>query len=186
MLICEFMSLWMLRVWNAVWRVPLWTKTVWGTCCCAALSWGRRRWFHVAPTNAVRVLKSLILGWMIFPIPRSMLFGVTRSTLMFCPNMFWVSDFLHHWKVWCLVFVFVFFWYLLALWLIPDVVSKCCVFDFVGIVKIGEPLRPSSPWMAFPALISMLSKILPPSEVASIAKFHKDYRVSAFRVWDGG
>ncbi|KAG5039563.1 hypothetical protein JHK85_012039 [Glycine max] len=45
-----------------------------------------------------------------------------------------------------------------------------------GIVKIGEPLRPSSPWMAFPALISMLSKILPPSEVASIAKFHKDYR----------
>lgn len=56
------------------------------------------------------------------------------------------------------------------------------MFDFVGIVKIGEPLRPSSPWMAFPALISMLSKILPPSEVASIAKFHKDYRVSAFRV----
>ncbi|KAG5153748.1 hypothetical protein JHK82_011717 [Glycine max] len=45
-----------------------------------------------------------------------------------------------------------------------------------GIVKIGESLRPSSPWMAFPALISMLSKILPPSEVASIAKFHKDYR----------
>ncbi|KHN18456.1 probable inactive poly [ADP-ribose] polymerase SRO5 [Glycine soja] len=45
-----------------------------------------------------------------------------------------------------------------------------------GHVKIGEPLRPSSPWMAFPALISVLSKILPPPDIAYIAKFHKDYR----------
>ncbi|MCI39322.1 putative inactive poly (ADP-ribose) polymerase SRO5-like, partial [Trifolium medium] len=42
----------------------------------------------------------------------------------------------------------------------------------------GQPMKPSSPWMPFPALISVLSKILPPSEIAFITKFHKEYRVS--------
>ncbi|WJX88665.1 hypothetical protein P8452_70728 [Trifolium repens] len=40
----------------------------------------------------------------------------------------------------------------------------------------GQLMRPSSPWMPFPALISVLSKILPPSEIAFITKFHKEYR----------
>jgi len=56
------------------------------------------------------------------------------------------------------------------------------VLDFVGNVNIREPLRPSSPWMPFPALISVLSKILPQAEVASIVKIRKDYTVSSFRV----
>jgi hypothetical protein len=57
-----------------------------------------------------------------------------------------------------------------------------CLYDFVGHEKVGvagQLMRPSSPWMPFPALISVLSKILPPSEIAFITKFHKEYRVSA-------
>ncbi|RDX74928.1 putative inactive poly [ADP-ribose] polymerase SRO5, partial [Mucuna pruriens] len=51
------------------------------------------------------------------------------------------------------------------------------VLDFVGHVKIGEPLRfrPKSPWVPFPALVLMLSKILPQRDVAFIAKSHMDY-----------
>lgn len=55
--------------------------------------------------------------------------------------------------------------------------------DFVGgNVKVGggEPMRPTSPWMPFPALISVLSKILPPPDIAFLSNFHRDYRVSAF------
>ncbi|KAL2340899.1 hypothetical protein Fmac_008839 [Flemingia macrophylla] len=37
-----------------------------------------------------------------------------------------------------------------------------------------EVLRPSSPWMPFPTLISVLSKVLPSSDVALISKFYKD------------
>lgn len=62
------------------------------------------------------------------------------------------------------------------------------VFDFcdlLGHVRIEEPLRPSSPWMPFPALISVLSKSLPSSDIAFISKFHKDYKVSAFLLVSG-
>lgn len=55
------------------------------------------------------------------------------------------------------------------------------MFNFAGLVKCEEIFRkPSSPWMPFPALISVLSKFLPPSDIALISKFHKDHRVSAF------
>ncbi|TKY49243.1 inactive poly of ADP-ribose polymerase SRO5 isoform X1 [Spatholobus suberectus] len=37
-----------------------------------------------------------------------------------------------------------------------------------------EPLRGSSPWMPFLTLISMLSKVLPPCDIALISKFYKD------------
>lgn len=40
-------------------------------------------------------------------------------------------------------------------------------------------MRPTSPWMPFTALISVLSRILPPTDIASISKFHGEYRVSA-------
>lgn len=56
-----------------------------------------------------------------------------------------------------------------------------CLFGFVGHEKVGvggQHVRPSSPFMQFPTLISALSKILPPSDIVSIAKFHKEYRVS--------
>lgn len=36
-----------------------------------------------------------------------------------------------------------------------------------------EPSRPSSPWMAFPTLISVLSKVLSPSDVALVSKFYR-------------
>lgn len=60
-----------------------------------------------------------------------------------------------------------------------------CVFDFVGHEKVGvggQSMRPSSPWMPFTVLISVLSKMLPPSDIVFIAKFHKEYRVSAFHL----
>lgn len=44
-----------------------------------------------------------------------------------------------------------------------------------------EHLRPTSPWMPFPTLISMLSKILSPSDVALVSKFYrakKERRIS--------
>uniref|UniRef100_A0A151QZM4 Inactive poly [ADP-ribose] polymerase SRO2 n=1 Tax=Cajanus cajan TaxID=3821 RepID=A0A151QZM4_CAJCA len=37
-----------------------------------------------------------------------------------------------------------------------------------------EPLTPSSPWMPFPTLISVLSKVMAPSDVALISNFYKD------------
>ncbi|TKY73502.1 inactive poly of ADP-ribose polymerase SRO5 [Spatholobus suberectus] len=37
-----------------------------------------------------------------------------------------------------------------------------------------ETLRPSSPWMPLPTLISVLSKVLPPCDIALISKFYKD------------
>ncbi|XP_062116271.1 probable inactive poly [ADP-ribose] polymerase SRO5 [Humulus lupulus] len=36
--------------------------------------------------------------------------------------------------------------------------------------------RPTSPWMPFPTLISVLSKFLPPRPIALISKYHKDYK----------
>ncbi|KAK7330489.1 hypothetical protein VNO77_24684 [Canavalia gladiata] len=59
---------------------------------------------------------------------------------------------------------------------LPEYVLSFRLPSLKGHVKIGEPLRPSSPWMPFPTLISVLSKILPPPDIAFIAKFHKDYR----------
>ncbi|KAK7265687.1 hypothetical protein RJT34_33310 [Clitoria ternatea] len=59
---------------------------------------------------------------------------------------------------------------------LPEYVLSFRPSSLKGHEKIGEPLRPSSPWMPFPALISVISKILPPPDVAFIAKFHKDYR----------
>lgn len=55
------------------------------------------------------------------------------------------------------------------------------MFDFVGHEKVGvggHSMRPSSPWMPFTVLISELSKMLPPSDIVFIVKFHKEYRVS--------
>jgi len=55
------------------------------------------------------------------------------------------------------------------------------VFWFVGIEKKSEELlRPSSPWMPFPTLISVLSKVLASRDIALISKFYKDKKVSAF------
>lgn len=46
-----------------------------------------------------------------------------------------------------------------------------------GSVKKEEPSRrPSSPWMPFPTLISVLSKYLPAADIALISKYHKDHR----------
>ncbi|KAJ7956243.1 Poly [ADP-ribose] polymerase [Quillaja saponaria] len=46
-----------------------------------------------------------------------------------------------------------------------------------GVLRNAEPLRkPSSPWMPFPTLISVLSKFLPPASIALISKYHKDHK----------
>lgn len=50
---------------------------------------------------------------------------------------------------------------------------------FVGFNKVEEPLRrPSSPWMPFPTLISVLSKFLSQPRITLISKYHKDHKVS--------
>lgn len=55
------------------------------------------------------------------------------------------------------------------------------VFWFLGIEKCEqEPLRPSSPWMPFPTLISVLSKFLAPCDIAMISKFYKEKKVSVY------
>ncbi|KAK9090418.1 hypothetical protein Sjap_023595 [Stephania japonica] len=46
-----------------------------------------------------------------------------------------------------------------------------------GCLGFQEPvMKPKSPWMSFPALISMLAKYLPPNIVVEIEKFHAAYR----------
>ncbi|XP_022994630.1 probable inactive poly [ADP-ribose] polymerase SRO5 isoform X1 [Cucurbita maxima] len=46
-----------------------------------------------------------------------------------------------------------------------------------GALKAKQPLRmPTSPWMPFPALISVLSKCLPAPQIDMITKYHKDHR----------
>ncbi|XP_061956684.1 probable inactive poly [ADP-ribose] polymerase SRO5 [Populus nigra] len=46
-----------------------------------------------------------------------------------------------------------------------------------GYFRIPESLRrPNSPWMPFPALISALSKFLPPTTTKLIIKYHRDHR----------
>uniref|UniRef100_A0A1S2YRQ5 Probable inactive poly [ADP-ribose] polymerase SRO5 isoform X2 n=1 Tax=Cicer arietinum TaxID=3827 RepID=A0A1S2YRQ5_CICAR len=62
---------------------------------------------------------------------------------------------------------------------LPEYVLSFKLASSKGHVKVGvegQPVRPSSPWMPFPALFSVLSKILPPSDIGFIAKFHKEYR----------
>ncbi|OIW18346.1 hypothetical protein TanjilG_31486 [Lupinus angustifolius] len=46
-----------------------------------------------------------------------------------------------------------------------------------GRVRIEQPLRPTSPWMPFPALIALLSRTLPSPDIIMINKYHKDYAV---------
>lgn len=58
---------------------------------------------------------------------------------------------------------------------LPEYVLSFRLYSFQGHVKSGEALKPSSPWMPFPTLISVLSKILPPPDIALISKFHKGY-----------
>ncbi|MED6125386.1 hypothetical protein PIB30_068087 [Stylosanthes scabra] len=59
---------------------------------------------------------------------------------------------------------------------LPEFVISFKLHSSKGHVRIEEPVKPSSPWMPFPALISVLSKILPSSDIALISKFHKDYK----------
>ncbi|KAI4343754.1 hypothetical protein L6164_011063 [Bauhinia variegata] len=60
---------------------------------------------------------------------------------------------------------------------LPEYVISFRVPCLKGLVKIGEPLmKPSSPWMPFPALISVLSKVLPPPAIELISKYHKHHK----------
>lgn len=46
-----------------------------------------------------------------------------------------------------------------------------------GLQRIQTPLRrPTSPWMPFPTLISVLSKFLPPHDMRLISKYHREHR----------
>ncbi|KAF7838330.1 putative inactive poly [ADP-ribose] polymerase SRO5 [Senna tora] len=59
----------------------------------------------------------------------------------------------------------------------PEYVISFRLPSFEGLGRIEQPLRrPSSPWMPFPTLISVLSKFLSPPAIALISKYHKDHR----------
>ncbi|RDY13101.1 putative inactive poly [ADP-ribose] polymerase SRO5, partial [Mucuna pruriens] len=58
---------------------------------------------------------------------------------------------------------------------LPAYVISFRVSSTKGIEKSEEePLRPSSPWMPFPTLITTLSKVLSPCDIALISKFYKE------------
>ncbi|KAK7281902.1 hypothetical protein RIF29_10267 [Crotalaria pallida] len=59
---------------------------------------------------------------------------------------------------------------------LPAYVISFRVPSFTGIKKRGEPSRPSSPWLPFPTLISVLSKVLRSPDIALISKFHRDHK----------
>ncbi|MED6180992.1 hypothetical protein PIB30_015215 [Stylosanthes scabra] len=48
--------------------------------------------------------------------------------------------------------------------------------SFEVIEKSEEPLKPSSPWMPFPSLISVLSKVLPSNDIVIISMLYKDHK----------
>ncbi|KAK4844842.1 hypothetical protein QYF36_025046 [Acer negundo] len=46
-----------------------------------------------------------------------------------------------------------------------------------GFARVRDSsIRPTSPWMPFPTLISVLSKYLPPTTIALISKYYKDHK----------
>lgn len=54
------------------------------------------------------------------------------------------------------------------------------MFHFAGLAKFDETCKiPTSPWLAFPTLISVLSKFLPSPAVSLISNLYKDHKVSA-------
>nr|POF01538.1 putative inactive poly [adp-ribose] polymerase sro2 [Quercus suber] len=57
--------------------------------------------------------------------------------------------------------------------------------DFQGLLQANVPranvLKPTTPWMSFPALITILSRFLDPSKMALINKCYKDFRERKIR-----
>jgi hypothetical protein len=55
----------------------------------------------------------------------------------------------------------------------------CFFIVFLGVeMSEDEHVRPTSPWMPFPILISVLSKVFPSLEIALICKFYKAKKVN--------
>ena len=77
-----------------MWKELLLTNKVLGTCCFVVWSWENWRLCLLVLINVDQVRKNMILGWIVFHLPKSSLFGVTRSTRMSCLNMFWASNLL--------------------------------------------------------------------------------------------
>ncbi|KAI4336142.1 hypothetical protein L6164_014709 [Bauhinia variegata] len=60
---------------------------------------------------------------------------------------------------------------------LPEYIISFRVPCLKDLMKIGETFRkPSSPWIPFSALISVLSKVLPPSAIELISKYHKYHK----------
>ncbi|XP_021645449.2 probable inactive poly [ADP-ribose] polymerase SRO2 isoform X2 [Hevea brasiliensis] len=59
----------------------------------------------------------------------------------------------------------------------PDYIISIKAPSFTGMKRNQmRPLRPTSPWMSFPVLLSILSQFLDPSKMALIFKFHDDFK----------
>ncbi|GKV36435.1 hypothetical protein SLEP1_g44570 [Rubroshorea leprosula] len=52
--------------------------------------------------------------------------------------------------------------------------APCCLEGFLT-PQVHQKM-PTSPWLPFPALLSALSKFLPPSDLASLTKYHRELR----------
>jgi hypothetical protein len=53
------------------------------------------------------------------------------------------------------------------------------LFFYLGVeMNEDKHVRPTSPWMPFPILISVLSKVLPSLDIALICKFYKAKKVN--------
>lgn len=54
-------------------------------------------------------------------------------------------------------------------------------FFFLGFLGMQDRLKmPTSPWISFPALISALSKYVPPTAMNLISKYYRDHKVSFY------
>ncbi|KAK7291631.1 hypothetical protein RIF29_06935 [Crotalaria pallida] len=59
--------------------------------------------------------------------------------------------------------------------ILPEFVLSFKLPPVPGRERVEQPLRPSSPWMPFPALIAVLSRTLPSPDVTLLKKYHIDY-----------
>ncbi|KAL2321838.1 hypothetical protein Fmac_026217 [Flemingia macrophylla] len=67
---------------------------------------------------------------------------------------------------------YVIWWNRVNTHVLPEFVMSIRVPNFTG---FGVQRRPTSPWMPFPTLIHVLSRVLPQHQIAVISKFHKGY-----------
>ena len=154
--------------------------------CWLEQYWGNQRLCRLVPISVIRVPKSSIQEWTIFSPLGRLSCGVPTWTLILCLSMLWVSEPHLPWQVsnWEILFwLYCCHWCVVCFYFLANL-CLCVVYNCVGFVKTQkQPSLPTSPWMPFPVLISVLSKFLPPPTVALIRKHHEDHKVSTLALY---